>query len=158
PLQLPQWHGRVSCAVTECPAERIVFMTKARLMGLLASLVVALLVVQPARAAEATSQTYVVLVGISQYADQQIKPRPHAEADAKALYDLFTNKDYLGVHADHVRLLLGSPDQERKSEVATRENIIKALHWIGTKAQRDDLVIFAFIGQGAPLGGSGSRL
>ncbi len=133
-------------------------MTKARLMGLLASLVVALLLVQPARAAEATSQTYVVLVGISEYADQQIKPRPHAEADAKALYDLFTNKDYLGVHADHVRLLLGSPDQERKSEAATRENIIKALHWIGTKAQRDDLVIFAFIGQGAPPGSAGSRL
>src|SRR5262249_21187063 len=99
-----------------------------------------------------------VLVGISKYADQQIKPRPHAEADAKALYDLFTNKDYLGVDADHIRLLLGSPDEERKSQAATRENIVKALHWIGTEVKHDDLVIFAFIGQGAPLGSSESRL
>ena len=55
---------------------------------------------------------------VSQYEDQQIKPRPHAEADAQALYDLFTNKDYLGVDADHIRLLLGSPDQQRKSQPA----------------------------------------
>src|SRR6266852_1240543 len=112
-------------------------MTKARLTGLLTGLVLALLVTLPLRAAEATPQSYVVLVGISQYADQQIKPRPHAEADAKALYDLFTNKDYLGVDADHIRFLLGSPDAKRNSEPATRENILKALHWIGTKAKRD---------------------
>ena len=56
-------------------------------MGLLTGVVLALLLALPAWAAEATSQTYVVLVGISQYADQQIKPRPHAEADAKALFD-----------------------------------------------------------------------
>lgn len=133
-------------------------MTKARLTGLLTGLALAFLAVLPLRAAEATAHTYAVLVGISQYADPQIKPRPHAEADAQALYDLFTNKDYLGVPSDHIRLLLGGSDPQRQSEPATRENIIKALHWIGTKAQRDDLVIFAFIGQGAPLGTSGSRL
>ena len=38
-------------------------------------------------------QTYVVLVGIDKYADPQIKSRRHAEADARALYDLFTSKD-----------------------------------------------------------------
>lgn len=133
------------------------FMTKARWTVLLTGVILASLLALPAWAAE-TSHTYVVLVGISQYADPQIKPRPHAEADAKALYDLFTDKDYLGVDADHIRLLLGSPDSGRKSQPATRENILKALHWIGTKAQRDDLVIFAFIGQGAPIGSSSSRL
>jgi C-terminal peptidase prc len=133
-------------------------MTKARLTGLWASLVLALLVVLPLRAAEATPQPYIVLVGISKYADPQIKPRPHAEADVKSLYDLFTNQSYLGVDKDHIRLLLGSPDEKRNSEPATRENIIKALHWIGTKAKRDDLVIFAFIGQGAPVGSSGNLL
>src|SRR5712692_6223481 len=102
-------------------------MTKARCMALAAGLVLALLIALPVRAAEATPQSYVVLVGISQYADQQIKPRPHAEADAKALYDLFTNKDYLGVDTDHIRLLLGSPNAKRNSEPATRENILKAL-------------------------------
>jgi carboxyl-terminal processing protease len=133
-------------------------MTKARMKGLLTGLVLALWVALPLRASEATSHSYVVLVGVSKYADEQIKPRPHAEADAQALYDVFINKEYLGVDKDHVRLLLGSPDEDRKSEPATRENIIKALHWIGTKAKPEDLVIFAFIGQGAPLGTSGSRL
>src|SRR6516164_9853315 len=118
-------------------------MTKARLTGLLTGLILALLVALPVRAAEATPQTYVVLVGISQYTDAQIKPRPHAEADAKALYDLFTNKDYLGVDADHIRLLLGSPDPQRKSEPATHDNILKALRWVAAEAQRDDLVILA---------------
>ena len=136
-------------------------MSRVVLKSVLASFLLGLLAVLPAaRAAEETKepQAYVVLVGISEYADQQIKPRPHAEADAKALYDLVIDKDYLGVDDEHVRLLLGNADAQRKSEPATRENIIKALHWIGTKAKRDDLVIFAFIGQGAPTGGSGSRL
>src|SRR5215475_6183450 len=30
---------------------------------------------------DVTPKTYAVLVGVSQYADQQIKPRRHAEAD-----------------------------------------------------------------------------
>jgi len=49
-----------------------------------------------ARAAEEGTQPYVVLVGIDKYNDEQILPRKHAEADAKALYDLFVSKDYLG--------------------------------------------------------------
>jgi carboxyl-terminal processing protease len=117
------------------------------------------IVPQPARAEEnRTPQPYVVLVGISNYADKQIPPRPHAEADTQALYDLFTNKDYLGVDAEHTRLLLGTPDEKRHSQPATRENIIKALHWVSTNAKQNDLVIFAFIGQGAGLSDQGDRL
>src|SRR5262249_18396088 len=77
---------------------------------------------------------------------------PHAEADAKALYDLFTSKDYLGVDKEHVRLLLGEKDDQRGSQPATRDNILKAFQWAADNAGRDDLVVFAFIGQGAPLG------
>src|SRR5262249_45342178 len=95
---------------------------------------------------------YVILVGVDSYADTQIKPRKHAEADALALYDVFTSKDYLGVNADHVRLLLGKPDEKRKSQPATHENVLKALTWGATNATKDDLVIFAFFGEGAPLG------
>ena len=58
-------------------------MTK-KLMGLLAILVLAIITALPVRAAEAPAHSYAVLVGISQYGDKQIKPRPHAEADAKA--------------------------------------------------------------------------
>ncbi len=102
-------------------------------------------------------QPYVVLVGISKYADAKIKPRTHAEDDARALYDLFTNKDYLGVDKKHVKLLLGSPDGKRGSQPATRENILKALQWLASEARGKDPVIFAFFGNGGPLGDLGDR-
>src|SRR5262249_18600748 len=105
-----------------------------------------------ARAADDTPQPYIVLVGIDKFTDPQILPRQHAEADAQALYDLFTSKSHLGVEAKHVRLLLGSADEKRHSEPATHDNILKALTWAATKAGRDDMVIFAYFGQGAPLG------
>ncbi len=103
-------------------------------------------------AEEKPVQPLVVLVGIDKYNDPQIKPRLHAEADARAMYDLFTAKEYLGVDAKHVKLLLGTPDAKRASETASRDNILKALTWIEKSARRDDLVIFAFFGNGAPLG------
>jgi C-terminal peptidase prc len=97
-------------------------------------------------------QAHVVLVGINQYADPQIKPRKFAEEDAKAFYDLFTDKKYLGVEGDNIRLLLGSADEARHSQPATRANIMKALHDAVAAAKAKDLIIFAFIGEGAPLG------
>src|SRR5262245_21747102 len=115
----------------------------------------ALLIVGPVRAAEeaaAQPQAYVVLVGIDKYADQAIKPRQHAEDDAKALFDLFSDKSYLGVPSDRIRLLLGSTDAKRKSQPATHANVVKALQWLADKAGKDDLVIFGFFGEGAPHG------
>lgn len=107
----------------------------------------------PARAVDDTPGTpYVVIVGIDKYADPVITPREHAESDAKAIYDLFTSKDHLGVEAKNVKLLLGSPDKKRNSEPATRENILKALEWLEKTPTKDDLVVFAYLGEGAPLG------
>ncbi len=99
-------------------------------------------------------QTYVVLVGIDKYQDPQIKSRTHAEADARALYDLFINRNYLGVPVENVKLLLGSADGKGKepAEKATRENILKAITWLEKTTKANDLVIFGFIGEGAPLG------
>jgi len=136
-------------------------MTKAFKTRLLSGVLVALVALAtggPARSSEEKSEPhpYVVIVGISQYHDKQIKPRPHAEADAKALYELFTNKDYLGVPAKNIRLLLGDSTDD-KSQPATRENILKALHWVDTVAKANDPVIFAFIGEGGPIGNSGDR-
>src|SRR5262249_31770466 len=117
-----------SCASVR-PAKGSIFMTKAMFTGLLAGLAVALAAGLPARAAEPdkaeakASQPYVVLIGISDYADKQINSRAHAEDDAEALYDLLTNKEYLGADADHVKLLLGKEDKDRHSEPATKENI-----------------------------------
>ncbi len=127
-------------------------MTKVLFRGLLASLVMTVLTALPLRAADASPRSFIVLVGVGEYADQQIKPRQHAEADAKALYDVFTDKEYLGVDADHVKLLLGTPDAQRSSQPATHDNIVKAVHWAVSNAGRDDLVVFAFVAQGGPLG------
>lgn len=126
-------------------------MTKARLLGRVGAAFLFGCFVLPVPAAETPSQPYVVVVGVSEYADAQIQPRPRAEADAKALYDLLTSRHHLGVPASQIRLFLGKADPKRKSEPATHDNIVKALHWISTNAKRDDLVIFAYFGQGSAL-------
>src|SRR5262245_44207757 len=100
-------------------------MTKAKLTGLLGAFVCAAFVAPALRAADDNPRAFVVLVGISDYADKQIKPRKHAEDDAKALYDLLTNKDYVDTDGDSVKLLLGKKDDKRPSDVATKENIRK---------------------------------
>jgi C-terminal peptidase prc len=134
-------------------------MTKVKIVGILGVALAVLALTSSVRAEEeaGTPEPYVVLVGISKYADTQIKPRVHGEDDAKALYDLFTDKQYLGVDNKHIRLLLGSEDAQRKSEPATRDNILKALQWVATNARAKDPVIFAFIGNGGPLGDLGDR-
>ncbi len=106
-----------------------------------------------AKATKEAPQTYVVLVGISEYADKQIKPRPNAEADVKALHKLFTDKSHLGADPKNVRLLVGKT--EESDQKATRGNFLKALKWVSTEAKPEDMVLIAFIGEGGPLGESG---
>jgi C-terminal peptidase prc len=135
-------------------------MTKVMFTRGLVAAVAALAWVLPLRAEAPKApagQSYVVLVGISNYADKQIKPRPHAEDDARALYDVFTDPKYMGAAGDHVRLLLGSDDAARHGEKATRENILKALQWAAGHAKTNDLVVVGFFGEGGPLGESGDR-
>ena len=74
------------------------------------------------------------------------------EADARALYDLFVNKGHVGVDADHIKLLLGSPDKERNAEPATRENVLKAIEWAAKKAGKNDMIVLGLFVQGAPVG------
>ncbi len=113
-------------------------------IGFVALVFLGALVAHTVRADELTGRPFVVAIGIDQFNDAQIKPRRHAEADAKALVDLFLAKDELGVEKDHVKLLLGKD--------ATRKNILDALHWLEKSAKKDDLVILAIFGEGAPLG------
>src|SRR5438093_10583505 len=131
---------------------RIVFLTRRMLLGLAIG-VCFFGMSSTARAEEEhPPQPYVVLVGIDKYQDAQIKSRKHAEADAQALYDLFTSKQHFGAGPKNIKLLLGTPDKTRPSEPATRANIMKALNWLEKSTARNDLVIFAYIGNGAPLG------
>ncbi len=104
-----------------------------------------------------TSNPLVVLIGIGDYADKQIKPRKHAEADAKALYALFTDNNHFAADPKNVRLLLGTPDAKLGAEKATRAKVLESLKWVAKEAKTSDLVIIAFIGQGGPLGESGDR-
>lgn len=135
-------------------------MTRTAIGGLLA----ALLLVNTGYAAQpmemkssGPGRTFIVLVGVSKYQDPAIKARLHAEDDAKAFYDLFTDKQYLGVPKENIKLFLGTPDAERGSEPATHDNVLKALNWLAEKPEPQDLVIYGFFGQGGPLGDSGDR-
>jgi len=136
-------------------------MTKATLTGLLGGLTTLLTLTLPLRAAEEgrAPRAYAVLVGVGKFSDAAITARPHAEDDAKSLYDVFTDKAHLGIPKDRVRLLLGgAADKERNSQEATRDNILKAAAWVVKEARRDDLVLFVYVGQGAALGERGDRI
>ncbi len=133
-------------------------MTKAMWTAALACAAAVLTLTAPARAADDAkkAQPYVVVVGVSHYTDKQLLPRAHAEDDAKALFDLYTSKDYFGVDAEHARLLIGDADG-KGSQAATRQNILDALKWLAKEAGPNDPVIFAFFGDGGPLGDTGDR-
>jgi carboxyl-terminal processing protease len=121
--------------------------------GLLA--ILALLAPLRALADEPAPRAFVVLVGIDKYKDSQIKPRAHAEADARAVYGLLTDKARQGSKEVQGRLLLGNP--EGKAQPATHKNILDALGWIAKEAREHDEVVFGFFGQGGPVGKSGAR-
>src|SRR5437660_9313480 len=71
---------------------------------------------------------YVVIVGVGEFKDKAISPRPTADADAKAFYDLVTDPKYLGVPAARTTLLLSAADPKRNGEVATHEAVLRAVN------------------------------
>src|SRR5262245_43431949 len=118
--------------------ERIAFMIKRKWLVawlLLAGLLLSTSAVPAGETDAKPGQTYVGLVGVDKYQDPQIKTRKHAEADAQALYDLFTSREHLGVTADRIKLLLGGADAKRHSEKATRANILSAVAWLEKNAK-----------------------
>src|SRR5262245_41626780 len=132
-------------------------MTKTCWTGLF-SLVVASCFTPLARGEEPKpSEPRAVLIGISEYKDKQIKARPHAEDDIKALYDLLLDKKYLGIKPENVRLLLGKADEKRNSQPATRANILDAAKWLASESRVGDLTLFIFVGEGGPLGEKSDR-
>lgn len=120
-------------------------------IGLLALFLFGGLAVPAVKADEFTGRPLILAVGIDKFQDAQIKPRLHAEADAKALVDLFLVKESLGANKDRVKLLLGSGPIAGAdyTEKATKENILKSLQWMEKSAAKDDLVILAIFGEGA---------
>ena len=96
--------------------------------------------------------TYVVVVGVGQFADPAIQPRPSAEADARAIYDFYADPKFGPAQKDRVVLLTATADVKRNSRKATRENVVKALHEAVEKTSKDDTIIFALFGRGASSG------
>jgi len=117
-------------------------MSKACTVGLLAILFV--LAPLSAWAEPAPSKAFVVLVGVGRYTDPGIQARKHAEDDAKALFDILSDKQYLDAHRDNMKLLLG--------EAATKANILQALHGAIGEASKDDLLVLGFFGQASAHG------
>lgn len=126
-------------------------MSKKTLAIVAVALVLSLAAALPGLVAEEDTHPCVVLVGVGKYSDSQILPRPHAEDDVKALYDVVTSKEYLGIDPKNVKLLLSEVDPKRPSQVASHQNIVNALKWAATHAGRDDLVLVGVVMQGAPL-------
>ncbi len=123
-----------------------------RLQRALAVLVVFAPASSTARAADPGKNPFVVLVGVGHFTDKSLVPRPTAEADAKALHDLFTDPRYLGVPAERTKLLLSAPDPKRDSGTASRDAIVKAVEAAVAGTGKDDLIVLAFLGRGAAVG------
>jgi carboxyl-terminal processing protease len=96
-----------------------------------ACLAVGLVSTASARAADEAQPSakapYVVIVGVADTADKTILPRPSAEVDAKALFDLLSDPKYFNVPADRI-------------------------HNATTKTGKDDLIILAYFSRGASSG------
>src|SRR5947209_7166021 len=77
--------------------------------------VAAALAATPVRADEPAAKPapYVLVVGAGEFKDKAIQPRPSADADATALYDLLTDPKHLDVPAGRAVLLLSNPDPKR---------------------------------------------
>lgn len=99
---------------------------------------------QPAAENGKSQGPYLVAVGVGEFTDKAISPRPTADADAKALHALLTDKRYLGVSADRAKLLT--------SAGATREAVVKAVEAAVASTGGDDTVILAFFGRGSSTG------
>ncbi|MCE2806430.1 MAG: hypothetical protein LW700_14685 [Gemmataceae bacterium] len=72
----------------------------------------------PARAEEveqapATGRTLVLVAGAGTFKDPAIKPRPGAEKDAKALYDLLADGKHLKLAPGDAKLLVGAEQATR---------------------------------------------
>lgn len=109
----------------------------------------------PGRADEPAAKSggpFVVLVGVGQFQDKTIDPRPTADADAKAMYDLLVDPKYLGVPAERIHLLLSTVDAKRNGQVATHDAIVKAVEAATAQTGKDDLIILGFFGRGASSG------
>ena len=123
----------------------------------LGGLLFAFLIVSiPARAADNAPQTrsYSLALPVPGQADQAASM---AENDARTCTICSRTKATWAlslITSDCYR----QADASCKSEPATADNILKAVKWLAESSKKDDLAIFAIIGEGAPFGDKAGRL
>src|SRR5438105_1759070 len=98
------------------------------------------------------TQSYAVVVGVGNFADKEIKPRPTADEDAKTIAGLFTDKTVGGIPSDHVAVLLSQKDEKFGAQEGSKENILKAIGDASKKVGKDDKLIIYMVMQGASAG------
>ena len=87
-------------------------------------------------------QKFALVVGVSRFVDNSIRPLRFAAKDAYDLREFLVDPRSGRFPPDNVYLLM--------DEQATRANILKALHEIALRAQEQDLVLVFFSSHGSP--------
>jgi hypothetical protein len=75
---------------------------------------------------------WAIIMGVSDYQNDQIDDLNFAAADAQSFYDFIRSPEGGNLPADHIKLLLNRD--------ATRENILRDMEWITSKAFENDVV------------------
>lgn len=75
---------------------------------------------------------WAIIIGVGDYQNDQIDDLKFAAADAQSFYDFIRSPEGGNLQADHVKLLLNRD--------ATREEILRDMEWITSKAFENDVV------------------
>jgi len=89
---------------------------------------------------EEKGEVYVLVIGITEYEDANIRRLPYAEFDAEAVYGFYTDSPRSLARAENVSLLLG--------ERADARGIRRALSNLARKAKETDTIICYYAGHG----------
>lgn len=98
-------------------------------------------------AIEPPERAFVLVVGVSEYADREIHNLEFADSDAEFLADAFAK---LGVPAENIVKLTSDAKDERCR--STKANIIRELAELETKTRPGDFIFLAFSGAGGRTG------
>jgi carboxyl-terminal processing protease len=96
--------------------------------------------------------THAVVIGVGNFADSDIKPRPTADEDARTIAGLLTDKAIGQVPSENVAVLLSKADEKFAAKEATKANILAAVGDAAKKVGQHDTLILYLVMQGATSG------
>ncbi|MEK7449498.1 MAG: caspase family protein [Planctomycetota bacterium] len=89
---------------------------------------------------EVMGEVHLLVIGISNYEDPNIKDLPYAEEDARAILEFFRENTRSPVKPENITSITGKE--------ATAKNIRKAIGQLAKKSKKEDMVIFYYAGHG----------